>query len=233
MEQVCCRAPGMGFFFPYTNSAPQRRGQNPTSSASRAGRWVRSPWPAFSLPTSQPPPRPPPLPPFTANLGVFTPRPCSFPRAVGPRPAATRNRCAFIFLALNFNQMQMPNTLQTQRPVRTLIAGAGDTVCRPGEGQDGTPVPAGGDGAAWPFGSAQNPCPTRSPASTKGAQGGFWDPCTLPAARTLHWGFGAESPIRAQTRCRAQLPNILLLHPFLLLDKHSWLKAAFFPSGVV
>lgn len=68
------------------------------------------------------PPGPSPCPhPFLHQIqGFCPPRPCSFPPAVGPRPgpAAIRNWRAFIFLALNFNQMQIPNALQTQRPVR-------------------------------------------------------------------------------------------------------------------
>lgn len=157
MERVCCRAPGM--FFPYTNSVLKQRGQSPTSSASRPERWVCLLWLAFSLPRSQPLLRPLPSPPFALNLGgVCPPHPCSFPRAghaVGPRPprpgpAAIRNWRAFIFLALNFNQMQIPNTLQTQRPVQMLIAGAGDAVRHPGKRQDGTAVPTVGDGAVWP-----------------------------------------------------------------------------------
>lgn len=96
----------------------------------------------FGWCSASPCPSPCPHPLSQQIWGVCPSCPCSFPcighavRPCPPRPgpAAIRNRPAFIFLALNFNQMQIPNTLQSQCPVQMLIAGAGDAVCSPRKG---------------------------------------------------------------------------------------------------
>lgn len=73
----------------------------------------------FGCRSASPGPNPCPRPFVHQIQGVYPPWPCSFPCTVRPHPspAAIRNWRAFIFLALNFNQMQIPSALQTQRSV--------------------------------------------------------------------------------------------------------------------
>lgn len=85
-----------------------------------------------------------------------------------------------------------------------LIAGAGDAVCCPGQGQDGTPVPVMGvTGQRDPvavLGAAQNPGPQ---FPSKRAQGGFWDLRIFPGALvvSLLLGHKATAELSSQICC--------------------------------
>lgn len=103
-----------------------------------------------------------------------------------------------------------------------------------GRGRMGPLSPLWGTGRCGPVpipSSAQNQGHTRSLASISGRILGPMHAPRGPNASVGLWSWVSAAPVRAQTHCRAQLPDVLLFHLFLLRDKDSWLKAAFSLAG--
>lgn len=109
------------------------------------------------------PPAPSPSPaPLTPNLGVLPSLSLLFPSLRShhwtlPWPSCSEELPAFVFLALHFNQMQIPKALQSWCPVQMPIALAGDALCCPGR----TPQPCW---EGWPHGHSWLCPPLRVPS---------------------------------------------------------------------
>lgn len=97
--------------FSIYKSCVRAEATNPNHLSEVSGAFV---WPRSASPGPSPSPAP-----FRSNLGVLSSLSLLFPshkshHGTSPWPSCSKELAAFIFLTLNFNQMQIPKALQTR-----------------------------------------------------------------------------------------------------------------------